>query len=275
MTQNPYPHAPYQPYRPPPDPAAPARRAAIMMWVMGTLAVIGGLCFAAVMPTFIDSMLNSNVPEAQQLRQQLAELEGKAGVSAKTQLLVSGMVLIIAGGILGVVAFFVRGGGKGGVIAGIVVVGLAIAYFVLNLLASVLMGGSPAQLALGACFMLVILGALGTTLKWLIDAVRNASRMGALQSQQQQMYGRYGQSSPQEPNPPAWPQQPGGYPPPGYSPPGQPPAVPPVGPPAQGGSFGPAPFGIPPPPDEAGGKYGYATKPSDETSQPPRHDGSV
>lgn len=327
---------PYQPYGQfPNDPKAAARKAAIMMWVIGTLGVLMGLCVAGLLPMAMDTALRSDMPDAQQMRQQIQQLEAQSGVSFKTQLLIAGLTLLFAGGILGIVAFFVRGGSKGGAITGIVVVGLGLCYFLINLLASfALGGGNPAQLLMSVCIMGVIIGALGLTLKFLIQAVRSASQ--SRQMQMQQMYGGagyghpgyppygqqgYGQQSPGQAGygQQGWGQPGYGSPPPGYMPPPnpdpqgrpgvnqnqgqpattdapgssgtetqaesfrgretnpppwpqQPAAVPPPGPaggqmPGPGGfspgGIGPAPFGVPPPPDDAGGKYGYATKPKE------------
>lgn len=248
----------------PADPAAPARKAAVMMWVLGALGIVFGFCVAAVFPTMLESMMNSSMPEAQQMRQQFQDLEAKSGVSLKTQLFVTGLLFIGAGGVLGIVAFFVRGGGRASAVTGIVLVSLGLIYLAINLLASVAFGGgNPAQLLVSLCFVGGLMVLLGMTLRWLIQATRNAPMVQA---------AKYYRANPGA-SPPPGSYPPGAYPPagyPGYPPYGGYPQQPSVPPPAPGNTFGHAPFGIPPPPDQAGGKYGYATKPPE--SQPPAKD---
>lgn len=300
MTQSPYPYPPsYQhphAWRPP-DPAAPARRASVLMWVLGVLAVLLGILMA-LLPSLLRAAMQTATPaEAEQMRQQLAQAEQAAhGAPLDTVMLVVGTGVIAVGGVMGVLAFFVRRGGLGAAITGGIFTGLVIGWLLLNLLVSLVT--NPVQAVAGLCVMFVPLGLLGLQLAWLVQAARNASAVTAARagSRRQGGYppGGYppnayppagyppaaGQGYPTQPNYPVQPSS-ADVPPPGSSPAGASPSAPTYGagyPGAaqpyastspQQGLFGPAPFGIPPPPDEApAGRYGYPTRPASSSSSP-------
>jgi hypothetical protein len=256
-------------YRPP-DPAAPARKASILMWVLAVVAVLLGIVMAALVMPMLELALQSATPaEADQIRQQIAQAEAGRQVPMGTQLLVGGTVLIAAGGVMGFLAFFVRRGGLGAAVSAAVLTGLAIGYFVLNLVAGVAL--NPGQAPAVLCFTIVPVGLLGLQMAWLVQAARNAPAVAARRQ------------SPTGNDAPGHDARGAGsaYPPTGGGRPGEPLAPPPTGPaaprqpPVSGpysigsspagspGLFGPAPFGIPPPPpdDTPAGRYGYATRP--------------
>jgi hypothetical protein len=273
------------------------------MWVLGTCVVLSGLCFAAAMPALINWMLVSGPPaEVEQLRRQIALVESQGRAPFDTQLLTSGIRLIVIGGLLGTMAFFVRGGGRGATVTAAVIVGLATAFFALNVLYSLSAGGgNPAQQAVSFCFATGVFGMLGTLMYWLVQAARNAPLVEAARRRADEHGGA------PRPDPYAWDRErqrqqqerQGQIPPPGSgltagtgSPPtaGSPPA-PPAGPPAPAPfepppAFQPPPFQPPPAgpavrpravrrPAAAGrgraGPVRYATRPPAETRRaPPR-----
>src|SRR4051812_47982659 len=110
---------------PPVDAAGPAKRASVMMWVLGTLAVLFGLCCAALVSPMIEQMKSGNVQGASQadvdrMREQISQVESQAGISLSKLLLFVGLMMLAGGGIMGILAFFVRRGGRGAAITGIV-----------------------------------------------------------------------------------------------------------------------------------------------------------
>lgn len=274
---------PYHPSaRQPPDPAAPAKRASVMMWVLGTLAVLFGLCCAAVMAPLIGQVaagtLNAPAADVDRLREQVGQMERQfGGVSPQQAFFAVGIGMIMIGGLLGLLAFFVRGGGRGAAVTAAVLVGLVIGWLALNLLDAIIKGGDQPGLACSLLFAGVVLGVLGVLLHWLVQAARNAPQVEAASrwandhggrpdpyAREREEQRRQGQLPPPDPSSPT-PGSPAG--PPAYAP--RPPSAayshqPPFQPPAAPGPlFGPAPFGIPPPPGDApAGRYGYATRPA-------------
>ena len=296
MTQSPYPYPPsYQhphAWRPP-DPAAAARRASVMMWVLGVLAVLFGILMA-MLPALLRAAMQTATPaEAEQMRQQLAQAEQAAhGMPLDSVMLFVGTTVIAVGGAMGLVAFFVRRGGLGAAITGGILTGLVIGWLLLNLLVSLMT--NPVQAVAGLCVMFVPLGLLGLQLAWLVQAARNASAVVAARGRPAGHAGyppggyppnAYPPASypsagspgyPTQPNYPTQQTPPAGASPSGSSPTGAQPSGPTysagyagtagqpyVPTPTHQGLFGPAPFGIPPPPDEApAGRYGYPTRPA-------------
>jgi hypothetical protein len=249
--QPPFPGVPYAPGgRPGPDPRKAARRASVLMWVLGALGVLFGLFMAALLQPMMEWVLANPPPgqeaQVEQAREQLRQLEAHGGVSVGTQLLVGGIATIFVGGLMGVLAFFVRGGSRVASVLSTVLTGLVLAYLAVSTVLSIAMNGP--QALLGACVLLVPVGLMVLLIVWLIQSLR-APHVGS------GMAGMPGTQPMTRPPSQAPPSQPGGYyPPPGPSPPGYgtgfiPPAPPPGQPPVQ---------------------FGYATKPQ-APEQPPAH----
>jgi hypothetical protein len=246
--QPPFPGVPYAPGgRPGPDPRKAARRASVLMWVLGALGVLFGLFMAALAQPMIEWMLANPPPgqeaQVEQLREQMRQLEAQ-GLSFATQLLVVGIVTIVIGGLMGVLAFFVRGGSRVASVLSTVLTGLVLAYLALSTVVGIVMSGPQALLA--GCFMLVPGALMVLLIVWLIQSLR-APQLGV------GMPGMPGtQPMPQPPfhTPPA--QTTGYFPPPGSSPAGR-----------AGGFAPPAP-----PPGQPPVQFGYATKPLTSQQQP-------
>lgn len=226
MTYNP---PSYQPppgppgYSPQPgyvDPLAPARRAAVMCWVLGGLGVLCGLCLNGV--AFLAP------PEAmvQELRARLSpeQLQQLGNMDLATVVRVTyaviGVVALLVSLVLLIVGGFVRRGGRGAVIMGLVIfIGLALVC-AFGVLAGLIQAATVSPTALVAVVIWLAIGtAVGATIYWLSQALRAsgaaAQQLQAyywhLQQQQQvlqppQGYGYgYGYGAPPSPQTPAAP----------------------------------------------------------------------
>src|SRR5439155_16270224 len=107
MSQYPSPCSPppqpqYYGYLPPPqDPLLAAKRASTMMFVLGPLVVLAGTCIAL----FSFAISTVQLPAEQQ--QMLQQLESKTGVSAHGFFLTTGILLLVPGLLMILLAFFV------------------------------------------------------------------------------------------------------------------------------------------------------------------------
>jgi hypothetical protein len=237
MTQQPSPYSQppigYQPYAPTTgDPMAPARYASILMIVLGILMLLLGGCMGivgAMLPTILDKM----PPEQVRVMQ---DLEANTHLSATALFVGLAIFLGVIALMYIVVGVFVRRGGLGSVITGIVLTVLTVLYLLLNAIGSLAQGPGG---TLGVCFSLLLLGLFGWLLVLLIQATRSASRMRNLQAQYQTQYMQYQQMMQQYGQPPGY-----GYgypaPPPPQAP--MPPSSMPPGP-DQGNPNGPTPQG--------------------------------
>ncbi len=165
------------------DPRAPAKRASILMFVVGAMALLFGGCMgftAAMLPRLRD------MPE---VRQTLATLESQAGVSATTLIIIAAVLFGVIGLAQIILGIFVRRGGLVIAIVGIIFTSLVLIYMCINLAISII---TPGQLG-GACMSVVVAAVFVAQLILLIQACRNAGQVRWMQ----QMYA--GQT--------AWPQQ--------------------------------------------------------------------
>jgi hypothetical protein len=233
------------------DPLAPAKRASILLYVLGGLALAGGLCcgvIGAMMPQLL-----------QQQPQLMEEMQNASGGQMTPEIMqvalvvVAGVVLV-AGVLQLVLGFFVRKGGKGAIITAMVIGVIAVLYLAFTVIRTVVVGagaGNGAQMAgnlTGAlCVGGIPLLLYGLLLFWLGQALKNSGSVaGALAYQQQywaymQQYHAQQQQAYQQ----QYPQPPGGpFPPP--PPPGQ-------GPVQQQGGYPPPPPAPPSPPGPTGG----------------------
>ena len=170
-------------------------------------------------------------------------------------------LMVIIGVTLMILAGPVRRASRGAAMGGAVVVGIVSAFLLLLTGIAAIAGlAAPPVLMVACCFSVPL--ALGLWLfLWLYQAVGAATALAQARG-----------AGPGHPGPHGSPMgAPGNYPPfPGVPtqgtpwPPGSGATTPTTTPPpTTPTSFGPAPFGIPPPPgDTPAGKYGYATKPS-------------
>lgn len=244
--------SPYQPPTPQPYPTfdyyqpdllAPARRASVLMFVLGGLAVASALCCAGV-GAMLPRMMGEN-PAA------FAEFRRLPNVTPETMqavLVVMSAVVLLVGVAYLVLGAFVRAGRRGAIITSIVLSILAILLLGLNVATGLMQSFSRPQTAVGVVLLAVPLALLLLLVRWLLRAARAPD--AALtqqyaaqywQYQQQQAYaqqygygqpppppGTYGYPRPQPP-PPQAPQPGAGIYPPSVPPPWSPTAPPPEG----------------------------------------------
>jgi hypothetical protein len=246
--------------QPPPDAnlspeqlVGPARRAGTMMMIVGVLAVISGLC-AAYWANNFDPTDPTAIPDPrmrQQMQQQINTFETQLGISFRTAMLFFAAVPLLLGAVTGGVGLYVRNGGLGPVIAGIVVVALMLIGVGFALLAGLIQGlaAGPAMLVASVCVYGVPFGLLVMLMLWLVQAARAAPRLAEARRRLEARQGQYEerqQAFRQEPGP-SYPHQPPAqdpqqrptsglgysYPPPPAPPPEQP--GPPSAPPGKPG----------------------------------------
>jgi hypothetical protein len=232
-----------------PNPLALARRAAILLFVLGALGMLLGLCIGPmvwVVP--MDQVLaQSGMRQPENLPQ---------GVSMEQIMRITytvvAVILFITGAVLAFLGIFVRRGNRGAMITAAVIAGLAILWFMLNVAGSALfaLGGNPSAL-MGAVVGLVPLSLFGLLMSWLLKALKQLPQVDRARQQDAyyaQQQAQYWQSQQQQYQQQYQPPQGAGY---GY-------------PPAQYGQ------GQTPPPS------GYGTQPPANPGQQPSPDmGSV
>jgi hypothetical protein len=210
----PYQHQPTQPggYYPTggyTDPLAPAKRSSIIMFILGGILSLCGLCFMGLGP------LMNNAAMAPEQQAEFNRIEEQAGLPVSTILVGMGVASIVPGLVLVILGFFIRGGGMGAAITSIVFVCLFSLGTLLLLIGSVisLIAGDLNAL-LGGAALAIVLALLGLLLFQLLAAARNASQVSAMQAQYQMQYWQYQQhqrayqQQPPMPPPPATPKDP-------------------------------------------------------------------
>jgi ABC-type transport system involved in multi-copper enzyme maturation permease subunit len=165
-----------------------------MMWVMGGIGLLFGLCISAAM--FVVPMDEiAKQARATLSPEQLSQL-GSVDFEKFLKILyaVIGAILIVVSIVLLLLGTFVRRGGKGSVITGLVVFVALALFAVLGVLSGLAKAvtGEPAMI-LVAGFWLVLGAAFGLTLLWLLQALRSGDPRQSMQLyyahlQQQQAY---------------------------------------------------------------------------------------
>lgn len=221
LGQPPYPAPNYPPPWPGSDPTGPAKRAAILMIVLGVLGLLLAGCFG-VIAGFLPTLLQN--PD-------FAKGWNEATAEQQLEMPVMVVAIVIAAIMVGVwsmaqivVGAFVRRGTSVPIVFGIVLTALSLLGAAGNTVATLPTGNVG---AIGCQF--IGLALLILQLVWLIQAIRNASQVSAMQQmygwqqqmamggmypsgygQQPQQYGYgygYGQMPQQQQMPPQPPQQ--------------------------------------------------------------------
>jgi hypothetical protein len=196
---------PPSPYSPPPQPqqpgygqdfnyyqsaedlTAPARRASIMMFIVGGLLAIGGLCcgaLGALAP--LDEIMSQNPI--------LTSTPGMTIEMLKIGIIVVGVMGLLFGIVMLVLGYFVRGGGMVPVAISLVIVALAVLFNLLNLgSAAVQLRNAGPEMVGGLCVNAVPLVLLIVLLVTLVQAAKAAPRVAMMRSQYQQQYWQYQQ----------------------------------------------------------------------------------
>lgn len=235
MSQYPFPPPPYSPPVVDPtawayaQPHAAGRAAALWQFILGSLIFLGGTCLGTAAWVAPDDVV------AQAMRQQPASLPPLSNFSPLQEIhlifsIASGMMLL-AGGSLLLLAFFVRRSGRVSTICSIILNCLIVLFLAKSLLSGLLQLASNPMLIMPLLLFLGILALCIVTIVRLWTALKSAgaNQAQAMQQayywmmQQQQAAGGsgqggygYGQAYPPPPNPPAPPQEsPDPPPPPG------------------------------------------------------------
>jgi hypothetical protein len=208
------------------DLLAPARRAGVMMFVIGGLLALGGLCCGG---------LGAFAPIEQVMAQNpmLNSTPGMTVEILKMGIIVMGVLALLFGLAMLVLGYFVRGGGIIPVVIAIVLVALATLFNLVNLASTAMQvrGGGPEMLG-GMCVNVIPLVMLLVLLAMLIQAAKAAPRVAMMKSQYQQQLWQYQQQQQMyqagyvaPPPPPMQSMQ--QQPPQNYGPPMPPPVPPP------------------------------------------------
>ncbi|HRK30234.1 MAG TPA: hypothetical protein PLD59_04070, partial [Tepidisphaeraceae bacterium] len=151
----------------PMDPGAHGRRACIMMIIVGVIGLLMAGCVG------VTAAMISGMAEMPELKQSLQQIEQQAGVNARTLLTIAAVVfggVAVVQIILGIV---VRGGGMVAGVLGIVFTSILILYSIVNVVASIGMGGQLGAACLSAGMVVVF----GVQLFLLINVCRNAGHV--------------------------------------------------------------------------------------------------
>lgn len=247
---------------PPANPQSRCKRAGILLFVVGMLIALYGIGnFTLAYTKSPEALLQLNQQGMPGMGAQSppisAEMLRKLALALSVAITITGLSLMMLSGP-------VRRANRSMLVIAMVVVGLIGGLAALFTLIAALAGlAAPPMLMMACCFS-VPLAVTVWMFIWLLQAYRAAAYMEQMAAAAAGGYGQPQGNPAQHPYPPQYPQYPPTYP----SPPTHPQSPPPVPPAQPGGLFGPAPFGIPPPPDETGGKYGYATKPKEKPANP-------
>jgi hypothetical protein len=213
-----------------PDLLAPARRASILQGVLGALTLGSGVLLGAIpylvnVQDFIaqSGMAVPQAPPGWTLDQMMRLGFGLLGGCGA----VIGLALLV-------LAFFVRGGGRGAIVASMFFTGLVLLTLAIRVVAGLIqLPIRPVAAVVDLLIAAVLVGLYGLNMYWLAAAARNASGVQVAQQQyqaqfyqmqQQYAYGQGGQGSPYAqqgygyPPPPPAAQQPSQSPPPAEPP---------------------------------------------------------
>ncbi len=199
MSQYPSPYSPppvppnygydFNYYQPQQDVLAPARRAGVIMFIMGGLLAIGGLCCGAVGALApLDEIIRQNPT--------LSSTPGVTPELMQVSVIVMGVLALLFGMALLILGYFVRGGGMAPVVTSIVLVGMAVlggALVVVSGMFQLQRGGGGPEMFLGMCIYILPLVLLIVLLAQLIRAAKMAPRIAMMKSQYQQQYWQYQQ----------------------------------------------------------------------------------
>ena len=205
--QGPLGYSPY-PHRPS---FGPAGRAAVVLWILGGIGSLCGVCFASatwIIPMDqIVTQLKQSLPQEQ--LKQLGNID--LAQAARVFYTVAGILFLLTSIALITLGMFVRRGSRGATITALVVGIIIVGWCVLCVLVGIVQSITISPVLLGGVLIWLVVGSgMGLALYWLVQALRATA---AVRQQLQAQYLRFQQQ-------PAAQQQAGyGY---GYSPPPSP-----------------------------------------------------
>jgi hypothetical protein len=206
-----------------PDPLAPARRASVLMWVLGGLMMLLGVC--NVVTAFASPM--EEVLHRQEAMMPSGQTPPLTAEQFRIATIAMAGVIFVIGAIVLTLGSGVRAGRSGAIVGSMVIAGVIELVLALSLLIMMIAALKAPALGGFACVFAIPFGLFALLLVWLARSVHAAGRIRAMQQQyamqywqyqqQQQAYGQ-GYGTPGVPPPPQ------GYvpQPPGYASPGQP-----------------------------------------------------
>ncbi len=165
---------------------APQRRAGIMVFVIGGLFVLGGLCFgmAASVPF---SQLQLQPQQAQQFRQ----FETTYGIPIAHLILGFGLTSAVIGLIYLVLGVFVLRGNRRVALVTIILSTPLVLFLILAVVSGLAQGINPVGLVLP----IIVLILLGLLIAWLIEVYRTAPRVEAARVRSQAKYAQHFQQA--------------------------------------------------------------------------------
>ncbi len=172
-------------YQPGDNPLAPARRAGVMMFIVGGLLAIGGLCcgaMGALAP--LDEIIGQHPI--------LNSTPGMTVELLQIGIIVLGVLGLLFGVVLLVLGYFVRGGGMVPIVISGVVIGLAVLFNVLNIISTAVQLRGAEMIA-GLCMNVIPLVLMVVLLITLVQAAKAAPRVTMMKSQYQQQLWQYQQ----------------------------------------------------------------------------------
>ena len=220
--------SPYQPPQPnysqfnyyQQDTLAPARRAAVLMFVLGALAIAGSFCCGGSVAMLPQLMQN---PE---FSSRMERIPGATEDVMRVGMIMLSVLSLVVGVVFIVLGMFVRRGSKVATIISMVLAILSILFCGVEIVSGLVMAASGgAEQAAGACMFTIPLALMILLTVWLLGAMKAADQAAGQQyamqywqyAQQQQLYGQPPQQYPTQPPPPPPPQSGD----PGAPPPGQ------------------------------------------------------
>lgn len=201
--QSPYPYPPYpSPYAPPQagtyfgDPGdtilAPARRAAMLMFVLGGLIMLLGICNGA-------QALVVGAEEFAKVNERFSVPGGPptpfSPETLRTMSLVMAGVTLFAGLAYVAVGAAVRRGSRGAAIGGIVLSVLAMLFALLVVAGSLLAAIAAPPMLACACGSLLPVSLFGLLIWWLVQSLRAVANWRVVQAQYQMQYWQYQQAA--------------------------------------------------------------------------------
>ena len=199
-----YPPSPYQPpspqqyppatfdyYQPAgaPDVLGPNKRAAVMMFIVAAVTLIGALCCAGA-GAMLPQLLAQNPGASADLEAQMPP--GMSMDMLRVTLVVAAVLVLLLAVAFVVLGVFVRKGSKVAVVLSIVLAIVVLLYLLLNAAVSMVQQrGAPGQAAATVCMMAVPIGMLALLVFLLFGALRASGAAQALREQQMQQYWQY------------------------------------------------------------------------------------
>jgi hypothetical protein len=181
------PHAPMQHYASPIDPLGASKRASLLLFILGPLGLLLGACLFS-MPLLIKAAPG---PQADQLRDKVMQ---STHMPAETIFPAMGAIFVVPALLMLIFAFFVRRGNRGATATSCALMGVLLAFWLVNTIGGMFLQPMDARSAFGLCINVVLLAVFGLELFWLIAALRGSKNAQIAQQQYAAQYWQYQQA---------------------------------------------------------------------------------